>query len=131
MKAMLAGLAAVVLITAAGCAVTQKSLQEKGLKPMSAKDLQERYARPVKIRWTNDRNQSGTGEYTPDGTARLAWQGGGATGKWRIKEGKFCTTYPEVRGGAETCFIPYRTGPRESVSFGEDGAYAAMSTDID
>jgi hypothetical protein len=98
---------------------------------MSEKDLQERYARPVKTRWVNDQNQSGIAEFTPDGTARLAWAGGGATGKWRIRDGRLCTTYPELRGGAENCFVFYRTGPREHVSFREDGTYNTTGTDIE
>jgi hypothetical protein len=128
---MLAGLAAVVLIVATGCGVTQKSLQEKGLKPLTQKELEDRYARPVKSRWVNAQNQSGTAEATPDGTARLAWQGGGATGKWRIVNGKYCTTYPQLRGGNETCFAVYRTGPKEHVTFGADGSYNATATEID
>ena len=73
---------------------------------------------PVKVRWA-------------DGAARVAWQGGGAVGKWRIVNGMFCSTYPELRGGAETCFISYRTGPKEWVTFTLDGSYNASSTDID
>ena len=130
-NAVVAGLITLTIVGAAGCVVTQKSLQEKGLKPVTQKDMQDRYSRPVKIRFVNDRNQSGTGEYTPDGTARLNWTGGGATGKWVIKGDKFCTTYPEIRGGAETCFTSYRTGPKDYTTFGPDGEFAGTSTEID
>jgi hypothetical protein len=122
MKRALAGVAALVLVTASGCGVTQKSLQEKGLKPMTQKELEERYSRPVKVRFTNAQNQGGTAEYAPDGAARLAWQGGGATGKWRVKDGKFCTV-AQLRGGAEACFTSHRTGPKEYVN--------ATATEID
>jgi hypothetical protein len=50
-------------VCATACAVTQKSLQEKGLKPMTHAEREQRYSRQVKIRWVNERNQSGTGEY--------------------------------------------------------------------
>ena len=127
----LVGLTAVALMILTGCAVSQKSLQEKGLKPITQKELEENYSRPVKIRWVNVQNQTGTAEYTPDGVARLQWQGGGATGRWRIADGKFCTTYPEIRGGAEACFVVYRTTPKETVSFAMDGSYNATATAID
>jgi hypothetical protein len=131
MKAMLVGLAVAIIAAAAGCGITQKSLQEKGLKPVTQKELEERYARPVKISFVNDRRQSGTAEFTPDGSVRVSWSGGGDTGKWWIKDGKFCTKYSQIRNGAEACFINYRTGPKEYVSFNADGSYNATATDIE
>jgi hypothetical protein len=130
MRAVPAILIATALVGATGCAVTQKSLEEKGLRPLTQKELEDRYSRPVKVRFVNARNQSGTGDYNPDGSVRLSWQGGGANGRWRIKDGKFCTTYAEIRNGVETCFTSYRTGPKEYVSFGPDG-YAGTTTQID
>ena len=127
-----AGLVVAVLVAAAGCAtMTEQSLIAKGLKPQTAQDLEQTYSRPVRGRWVNDRNQSGTGEYTPNGVARLSWAGGGATGKWRIVGGKFCTTYPEVRGGTENCFTTYQTGPNEFISFNSDGSYNATASRIE
>jgi hypothetical protein len=38
-----------------------------------------------------------------------------------VKDGKLCTTYAELRGGAETCFVFYRTSPQEYVTFNVDG----------
>jgi hypothetical protein len=39
---------------------------------MTHAELEQRYSRQVKIRWVNERKQRGTGEYTPDGVARVA-----------------------------------------------------------
>jgi len=127
-------LAMTVLLTTTACAsITQKSLEAQGLKPMTEQQLRARYASPVKISFVTAQNQGGTGEYLPDGTARVSLLSGAvATGKWTIKNGMFCTQYAQIRQGTENCFIVYETGPKESVSFNAaDGAYNGRSTLIE
>jgi hypothetical protein len=115
------------VVTVTGCAMTEKSLREKGQAPMTQQQLQDMYAQPRKVAWTNDRNQSGTAAYTPDGVGRVEWPGGGATGKYRIVDGKFCSTYAAIRNGVETCFTVYQLGPKEMASFFSDGSFNATS----
>src|SRR5215470_7053182 len=50
------------------------------------------------------------GIYSPDGVARVDWGSGGATGTWRLQGNKFCSKYPGVRRGYETCYLLEKTG---------------------
>src|SRR5262245_12765816 len=108
--------------TLAGCAVTEKSLRDKGMTPLSQKQLEERYSRPVKIAFHSAGGVRGTGTYTPDGTARLDSSNFSDTGVWRIKDGKFCGKYTRIRNGQENCFTFYKTGAKEYMSFDADGS---------
>jgi hypothetical protein len=71
-------------------------------------------------------NAKGTGIYTQDRTARLdggSWQ---AKGSWRIDGNKFCTKYPGIRRGYETCYSLQRTG--ENAYTLHDGESGMSST---
>ena len=54
----------------------------------------------------------GTAVLAQDGTARLdggTWQ---ARGTWRIDGNKYCSKYPGIRRGYETCYTIERTGEK-------------------
>lgn len=61
------------------------------------------------------------GLYTGDGTAQLDWGTGGARGTWRIFENRFCTRYPGIRQGFESCFFFRQAGENTYTLFGTDG----------
>lgn len=62
------------------------------------------------------------GVYTEDGTARLDWGSGGAKGAWRINGDKFCTKYPGIRRGYETCYDMQKTGDQTYTLYDDFGA---------
>jgi len=63
------------------------------------------------------------GIYTQDGIARLDGGNWAAKGTWRIDSNKFCTKYPGIRRGYETCYNLVNTGENAySLYFAEDGA---------
>ena len=105
-----------------GCASGEKSLQEKGLAPMSQMELTSEYARTRTIKWRNAAGVTGTATYKPDGTAQVEWGRGSDTGKWRIASGQFCTHWTTARNGTEYCTRIYRTGENEYESFNLDGS---------
>ncbi len=119
----LAAIAAIATIALGGCStVTEQSLTEKGVKPMTGAEMQVQYATRVRtLEWTNARNETGTIRYSPDGTAFLQWRGGNAQGRWRIDGDRFCTRYPDLRGNQETCSRIYRTADNEFTSFPPEG----------
>jgi hypothetical protein len=69
-----------------------------------------------------------TGTYTQDGVAKIDWGRGADEGSWRIIGGKFCTKYPKVRNGVETCFTVYKTGENEYKSILPDGSLNATGS---
>jgi hypothetical protein len=132
MRLMVLGASSVmVLATMYGCATTEQSLRAKGLVPQTQKELEERYSRPVKVRFDNNVGGRGTATYTPDGTARVEWPGGGDTGKWRISDGKVCVKWMKIRDGQEGCFASYKTGAKEYMTFTPDGTLNATATEVD
>jgi hypothetical protein len=132
MRLMVLGAASVmVLFTMSGCATTEQSLRAKRLMPQTQKELEERYSRPVKVRFDNNVGGRGTATYTPDGTARVEWPGGGDTRKWRIRDGKVCVKWMKIRDGQEGCFTSYKTGAKEYMTFASDGTLNATATEID
>jgi hypothetical protein len=110
-------------ITLSSCALTEKSLREKGISPLSQSELQALYSQPRTIQGMDTTGVRGTGTYTLDGEARLQWSGGLDEGRWRIKAGKFCTTFPTLYNGQEHCFTVYKTGDNEYKFFNPDGSF--------
>jgi len=125
-KGLLTAMTLVVGIGLGGCATTEKSLTEKGMKPLSEAELKAMYSRTRTAKWTNAQNTSGTVEYGADGTSSVTWGAGSAQGKYRIVGNTFCTQYEGVRGGAENCVRIYKTGDNEYKSYHANGDYNAV-----
>jgi hypothetical protein len=123
----LSALMGVAFLMLSSCATTEKSLQERGLAPLTHNELETLMSRTRTTRWTTSKGVTGTGTYTQDGTAKLSWSGGGAEGSWRISGDKFCTTYPTIRKGNETCFTLYKTRENEYQLFFQDGSLNATA----
>jgi len=109
-------------LTLSRCALTEQSLRNTGISPLSQSELQALHARPRTFQGTSATGDRVTGIYTPEGVGKIQWSGGEAEGSWRIKDGKFCVTYAPLWGGAERCFTVYKTGDNEYKSFHPDGA---------
>ena len=50
---------------------------------------------------------------------------GGDTGKWRLSEDGYCTTWTKIRKGTEACFKISKSGPNYFV-FGPDGSQSRI-----
>lgn len=127
----LAAIAAMLLASAAGCASAEKSLQEKGLSPLTQKQLEERFSRPRKVSFQSATGVRGTASYMPDRTARVEAPNLTDTGTYRVQDGKLCFKWATIRKGEEACFSYYQTGPKELKSIAADGSLNATITDID
>jgi hypothetical protein len=119
---------AAVLIVLAGCALTEKALQERGLSPLTQSELEAMFSRTRTFHRTNAEGGSGTVTYTPAGVVKLDWIQGADEGFWWIAGDKFCVKYnikykPILRGG-ERCFTVYKTGENEYKAFNAEGSSA-------
>jgi hypothetical protein len=130
-RILLGAASAILVVSVYGCATTEQSLRAKGVAPQTQKELEERFAKPVKLRFDNNAGGRGTATYMPDGTGRVEWPSGSDTGTWRVKDGKICITWTKLRDDKEDCFTSYKTGPKNYVSFDSNGSLNATSTDID
>lgn len=61
--------------------------------------------------WQGSAN-AGTSEFLPDGTVKVSvGTNFSDAGRYRVTDGGWCSQYGRIRGGAETCFRVYQTGP--------------------
>lgn len=97
-----------------GCAATEKSMQEQGVRPMSEAELRDLHARDWSFRWQNARGLSGTGQSRSDGTLTAQASGQSVSGRYRLAGGQYCSRWGS---DAENCLRFYRTGPREYKAF--------------
>ena len=64
MKATIVAGTVMLALMVSGCArVTEQSLRDKGLAPLTQQELEERFARPVKVRFDNLVGDRGTTSY--------------------------------------------------------------------
>jgi len=123
----------VAVIALSGCATTEQSPQEQGLTPLTQSKLEAHFSGTRSIRWTNAKGYTGSSTFRNDGVVQIDWDTGinepgswgSDEGSWRIKEGRLCTKYNELRGGVEQCFTIYETGDNEYKYFYPDGSYNA------
>ena len=113
----LAALALLATLGVSGCATGEKSL----VMPMSEAELAAAFSRPREMDWVSAAGLAGSSKYMTDGRVVASWNGGSATGRYRLQSGMVCSTYPELAGGAERCSRVYRTGDNRYRSFLADG----------
>ena len=108
--------------TLTSCALTEKSLKEKGAKLLGQQELVEFFSQD---RVVNFSTQSGSakGYYFSDGSQKIEWPGGGDRGNYKIVNGQFCSSWKSARGGKEECYRIYHTENNEYVWFKIDGSY--------
>lgn len=110
-----------------GCATTEKSLQDKGLRPLGEAELRASHGRERSFRWTTA-DGSGTGRSWPDGRARVEFPGGALDGRFRIEGGLMCSQYGSL---PERCLRGYKTGAREIQYFNPaDGSWRSTVVEI-
>jgi len=107
-----------------GCATPEKSLQARGLSPLTQRELEALFSQTRTLHATTAEGLTGTWTFTPDGVAKGGWGLVSAETSWRITGGKFCTK--DTRGsGVEQCHSLYKTGENEYQAFHPNGALSA------
>ena len=114
-----------VLLLFSGCAPSQQTWHDAGLKPLTHDELENLFSRRRTTRWTSSEYRKGAGAYDRGGAAKLNWYKGEAVGSWRIVGDTFCTKYPKIHGGNESCFTFYKTGVNQYLLYLPDGAFNA------
>ena len=97
------------------------SAQEPGAKPLTHGELKELLSKTRIVQFAFGRAK-GTLVLAQDGKASVdggSWQ---AKGTWRIDGDKYCSRYPGIRRGYETCYSVQSTGAN---------TYKLLSTDGD
>src|SRR5262245_55001930 len=120
MRKHLMGFVAVAMLGCAGCTLDRNVKAPEG-DFLSHEQLTALLAEAKTVRITIGRSTF-NGVYTKDGTARLDWGTGNAKGTWRIYDNRFCTRYPGIRQGFETCFFFRQTGANTYDTINTDGS---------
>jgi hypothetical protein len=128
--ARLAAVAAFVPLVLAACAsVTEQSLQQQGVKPLSAAEMKDYFSRTRTADFTTATNATGRIQYAADGTVKADTRSRSFAGRWRLDGDRLCTTYPDLRDGREGCARVYRTGPKQITGFWPEGPTVANELD--
>ena len=108
--------------TLASCSLTEKNLKETGAKLLGQQALVEIFSQD-RVVTRSTKSGSAKGYYSPDGTQKIKWQGGGDEGTYKIINGEFCSKWNATRSGKEECYRIYQTEDNEYVWFKLDGSY--------
>ena len=85
------------------------SAQEPGTKVLSHEELKQLLSKATTLQFQTGRAK-GTAVLAQDGTASLDGGGWQARGSWRIDGNRYCSKYPGIRRGYETCYTVENTG---------------------
>jgi hypothetical protein len=119
------------LLSMAGCAaMTEKTMREKGLAPMTQSELEAFYSRNRAFNFANYAGWKGNGTSHVGGTIAVNPQGADRfEGKWRIAGGKYCTRFANET--KEDCLTVYQVSAKEQQVFFPDGSWYASREFID
>ena len=104
-----------------GCAANGTTSQEPSVVYLTHDELKALLSTTRTVRIATQ-GAKVIGIYSRDGAARVDWGSGGATGTWRVQGNKFCSKYPGVRRGYETCYVLQKTGENRYTLFYADGS---------
>ena len=116
-----------VALLVAGCAVSEKSLVEKGATPLSGAQIQQLNSPGAVANWRNQEGRSGTVAYLAEGKVEIKSGTFSDVGSLRYTENGVCSKYTTVRNGAETCFKMYKTGPNSYATVNQNGEVESTS----
>lgn len=102
-RSVLQALAALSVAIASGCGTPSTPAEEPSRTYLTHDELKALLSKTTSVRISLGRATL-SGVYTPAGTATLDWGSGGAKGTWRIDANRFCTKYPGLRRGYESCY---------------------------
>jgi hypothetical protein len=114
---VLLGIAATILFGALAGTV---SAQEPGTQLLTHEELKQLLSKTMVAQFSTGRTK-GTVVLAQDGTARVdggTWQ---ARGTWRIEGNRYCSKYPGIRRGYETCYAVQNTGGSTYKLYSTDG----------
>src|SRR5688572_23322661 len=118
----LRSVAGITALALAGCAV-DREVQAPAGDFLSHEQLSALLAKTRTARIAAGKINA-TGTYARDGTVYLEWGAGSAKGTWKIYDNRFCTRYPGIRQGFETCYFFRQTGANTYSLFSTDGNLA-------
>jgi len=113
-------LAACGLLALSGCAGVDTAPQEPTRVLLTHDELKALLSTTRTVRIVTQ-GAKVIGVYGQDGTASVEWGTGSARGTWRLADNKFCSKYPGIRRGYETCYVFQKTGENRYSLFYADG----------
>lgn len=112
-----------VVLALNGCSHEQQLLMS-GAKILNHAELEQLFYTSRMVKFSS-LNGSATVKYYPDGLQEIEWDNGKDTGRFRIEDGEFCSTWKNLRKGAESCLKAYKVSENGYELIDSDGALAA------
>jgi len=104
------------------CATNEINLKETGAKLLSQQELIDFFSQD-RVVTLSSKSDSVEGYYSPDGSQKMKWPGGGDEGRYEIVNGQFCSKWKATRSGKEECYRIYHIEDYEYVWVKLDGSY--------
>ena len=104
------------------CAINEKNLKDTGAKLLGQQELFEIFKQD-RVVSLSTKSGSADGYYFSDGTQEIKWPGGGDVGRYRIKNGQFCSKWNTTYNGKERCYRIYQTKENEYIWVKLDGSF--------
>ena len=109
-------------ITFISCVLSERKIQDQGAKLLTQQELVEIFSNELSVSF-NTKSGTADGIYSPDGTQKIMWSGGGDEGSYKINNGLFCSKWDNTRGGKEECYKIYQTTDNKYIWFKLNGSY--------
>lgn len=108
-----------------GCSSHELQLRLSGAKMLDQSELESLFyaERTAEFPITDG---VATVDYFPDGRQEIEWGSGKDTGRFRIKNEEFCSSWSRLRKGEESCSKVYKISANEYEFIGSDGTSAAI-----
>jgi hypothetical protein len=107
-----------------GCASHEPQFRISGANIMSQSDMEQLFYAERTVRFSIPGGFA-TVRYYPDGRQEIEWDNGKDTGRFRIENEEFCSTWERLRNGAESCLKVYKVSEDEYEFMSSDGAIVA------
>jgi hypothetical protein len=113
-----------ILTVLCGCVTHELQIKMSGARMLNQGELEHLFYVERKVEFSSP-DGSAAVTYHPDGRQEIEWNNGKDTGSFRIDNETFCSTWTNLRKGAESCSKIYRINETEYEFISSDGTYAA------
>ncbi len=114
-----------IALLAGGCSSHELNLRLSGAKMLDQSELEALFYADRSAEFPITGGVA-TVTYFPDGRQEIDWGSGQDTGRFRIKDEEFCSTWSRLRKSEESCSRIYKISDTEYEFVDSDGTSAAV-----
>jgi hypothetical protein len=113
-----------IIIALYGCVTHELEIRMSGARMLSQGELEHLFYAERLADFSSPEGAASV-TYHSDGRQEIEWASGQDTGRFRIENEQFCSTWTKLRKGEESCSKIYWISDKEYEFISSDGTYAA------